>query len=127
LWQAMRLRSHRLHIELDGEVLDEEALFVEVSNTRFTGTSFLMAPAAQFDDGLLDVTLVRRLPRYRLLRLFPTIYRGRHVEYPEVLTRRARELRILAPAGLILAPDGEFRGQTPATVACLHRELEIFA
>lgn len=127
LWQAMRLRSHRLQIELDGEVLDEDALFVEVSNTRYTGTSFMMAPNARFDDGLLDLTLVRRLPRRRLLRLFPTIYRGHHVGYPEVVTRQARELRIRAPAGLPLAPDGEFRGRTPATVVCLQRELEIFA
>jgi len=127
LWQALRMRSHDLRIELDGDVLNEDALFIEVSNTRYTGTSFLMAPTAQFDDGLLDVTIVRRLPRHRLLRLFPTIYQGRHVAYPEVLTRQAREVRILAPSGLVLAPDGEFRGHTPATVACLHRELEIFA
>jgi diacylglycerol kinase (ATP) len=86
-----------------------------------------MAPAAEFDDGLLDVTLLRRLSRRRLLRLFPTIYRGRHVEYAEVLTRHARCVRLLAPAGLSLAPDGEFRGNTPATIECLPRDLSLFA
>jgi diacylglycerol kinase (ATP) len=126
LWHALRLRSHRFRLELDGEVVEEEALFVEVSNTRYTGTSFLMAPAAACDDGLLDVTLVRRLSRRRLLRLFPTIYSGRHVGHPEVLTRRARRIRIMAPAGLALAPDGEFRGHAPAVISCLHRELRMF-
>ena len=127
LWQALQLRTHALRIEADGEVLDEEALFVEVSNTRYTGTSFLMAPAARFDDGLLDLTVVRRLSRRRLLRLFPTIYRGRHVEYPEVLTRQARQVRITAPEGLELAPDGEFFGRTPAVIDCLERDLALFA
>jgi diacylglycerol kinase (ATP) len=126
-WRAMMLRSYPLAIELDGECIEQDALFVEISNTRYTGTSFLMAPTARFDDGLLDVTVVRRLPRWRLLRLFPTIYRGTHVDYPEVLTRRARSIRILAPAGLGLAPDGEFRGHTPARVTCLRGDLEIFA
>jgi diacylglycerol kinase (ATP) len=126
-WRAMLLRSYPLVIELDGERIEQDALFVEVSNTRYTGTSFLMAPTACFDDGLFDVTLVRRLPRWRLLRLFPTIYRGTHVQYPEVLTRRARSVRILGPAGLHLAPDGEFRGRTPATITCLRGDLEIFA
>jgi diacylglycerol kinase (ATP) len=127
LWQAMQLRTHPLRVEADGELLEEEALFVEVSNTRYTGTSFLMAPAARFDDGLLDLTLVRRLSRRRLLRLFPTIYHGRHVAHPEVLTRRARHLRITMPEGLELAPDGEFRGRTPATIDCLERDLALFA
>jgi diacylglycerol kinase (ATP) len=127
LWRAMRLQTYPFKLELDGEIIEQEALFVEISNSRFTGTSFLMAPAAEFDDGLLDVTVLRRLSRRRLLRLFPTIYRGRHVEYAEVLPRRARCVRLLAPPGLLLAPDGEFRGCTPATVECLHRDLTIFA
>ena len=127
LWRAMRLQTYPLRLELDGEVIEQEALFVEISNSRYTGTSFQMAPAAEFDDGLLDVTVLRRLSRRRLLRLFPTIYHGRHVEYAEVLPRRARCVRLLAPPGLPLAPDGEFRGCTPATVECLHRDLAIFA
>jgi len=127
LWRALVLRTYPLSIELDGELIEQDALFVEISNTRYTGTTFLMAPEARLDDGLLDVTLVRRLPRLRLLRLFPTIYRGRHVEHEEVLTRRARTIRMHGPGGLALAPDGELRGQLPATITCLHQDLEIFA
>lgn len=126
-WRAMILKTYPLSFEIDGKTLKQDALFIEISNTRYTGTSFLMAPAAQADDGYLDVTVVRRLPRWRLLRLFPTIYRGRHVEYEEVFTCRAKSLRIAAPENLLLAPDGELRGHTPATITCLHRDLEIFA
>jgi diacylglycerol kinase (ATP) len=126
-WRAMVLRTYPLRIELDGETIGEDALFVEISNTRYTGTSFLMAPAARLDDGLLDITVVRRLSRLRLLRLFSTIYSGRHIEHAEVLTRQARAVRIISPQSLPLAPDGEFRGQVPALVTCLPRDLEIFA
>lgn len=127
MWRAVLLKTYPLVVEIDGDRIEQEAVFVEVSNTRYTGTSFLMAPSARYDDGLLDVTLLRRLPRRRLLRLFPSIYSGRHVEYPEVLTRQARRVRLLAPAGLQLAPDGEFRGRLPATVECLPGDLAIFA
>jgi len=127
LWHALLLKTYGLCIEIDGERIEQEALFIEISNTRYTGTHFLMAPDARFDDGLLDVTIVRRLPRARLLRLFPTIYSGRHVEYDEVLTRRGRTIRISKPGGLELAPDGEFQGRTPVSISCLHRDLEIFA
>lgn len=127
LWRAMVLETYPLAIDIDGEIVEQEAVFVEISNSRYTGTSFLMAPSAALDDGLLDVTLLQRLSRRRLLRLFPTIYSGRHVEYREVLTRQARRVRLLAPSGLQLAPDGEFRGTLPATVECLPGDLAIFA
>lgn len=127
LWRAMQLRSYPLRVELDGEVIEQDALFVEVSNTRYTGTHFLIAPAARLDDGLLDVTLVRRLSRARLLRLFPTIYRGAHVEHGEVLTRQASSVVISGPSGLELAPDGEIAGRTPARISCLPGDLEIFS
>jgi diacylglycerol kinase (ATP) len=127
LWRAMMLRSYAFSIELDGDPMEQDALFVEVSNTRYTGTHFLIAPDARLDDGLLDVTLVRPMRRARLLRLFPTIYSGEHIRYEEVLTRQVRSIRIRSPAGMALAPDGEIYGQTPARISCLPRDLEIFA
>ncbi len=126
LWETIKLKSYPLHIEIDGKNIRQDNVFVEISNSRYTGTSFLIAPDAQIDDGLLDVTLLSGLPRRRLLRLFPTIYSGRHVRYPEVSTFQARQIRIHAPGGQLLAPDGEFHGHTPADISCLHHDLEIF-
>jgi YegS/Rv2252/BmrU family lipid kinase len=125
LWQILRLHSYPLEIELDGERIREQNVFVEVSNTRYTGTHFMIAPAARMDDGLLDVTLLRKLSRRRVLRLFPTIYSGRHVGFDEVCTRQVRHIRISAPAHMPLAVDGEFRGQTPVDIRCLERDLEL--
>ncbi|MDT8322345.1 MAG: diacylglycerol kinase family lipid kinase [Xanthomonadales bacterium] len=126
LWQVLKLKTHRFMLEIDGEDFSGEYVFAEISNTRYTGTSFLIAPQAVPVDGLLDVTLLRPLRRRRLLRLFPTIYRGGHTAYAEVLSLRGRKLSITAPQAMTLAPDGEFRGATPATIRCLHRDLRFF-
>lgn len=127
LWHAMKLKSYALHIEIDGEVVEQDSLFVEISNTRYTGTTFLIAPEAVLDDGLLDVILLRKLSRRRILRLFPTIYSGRHVLHEEIRTFKATSIRITEPTGLELAPDGERRGITPATITCLPSDLQIFS
>jgi len=126
LWQVLKLKSYPVQLEIDGRIIEQDNVFVEISNTKYTGTTFLIAPAASMDDGLLDVTLLRKLPRLRLLRLFPTIYSGRHVEFEEVSVFQARSIRILAPAGYPMAPDGEFRGETPAEITCLQRDLDLF-
>jgi diacylglycerol kinase (ATP) len=127
LFKAMQMNCRPLRIRLDGEVIERDCLFIEVSNTRYTGTSFLIAPGAEPDDGLLDVTVVRRLPRRRVLRLFPSVYKGEHVNFDEVETFQAREIGIESAEPLLLAPDGELEGRTPVTVRCLHRDLEIFS
>ena len=57
LWQVLRLKTYPLAIELDGKHLGMENVFVTISNSRFTGTSFLIAPAAKIDDGHHPVLL----------------------------------------------------------------------
>lgn len=126
LWQVLRLGSYPLELEIDGKIIRDDNVFVSISNTRYTGTHFMMAPGAVIDDGLLDLTILSRLSRRRILKLFPTIYKGGHVEYAEVTTHQAASIRINAPEAMLLAPDGEFLGHTPAEISCLHRDLEIF-
>lgn len=126
LWQVMKLNTYPVELEIDGKPLRDDYVFVAVSNTRYTGTHFKMAPAAETDDGLLDVTLLRRLSRRRVLQLFPTVYDGRHVGYEEVTTCKASSIRIHSPEAMLMAPDGEFRGRTPAEISCLRQDLPIF-
>jgi len=122
----VHLPERRLVLELDGERRDPvDCLFLEIANSRYTGTRFLMAPEARIDDGLLDVVLARRLPRRRALRLFPTIYDGLHLQAPEVSVHRAAQVRILAPEGENCLVDGEFRGTTPLTLTCRPGALRV--
>jgi diacylglycerol kinase (ATP) len=127
LWQTLRLKSHTLRMEIDGKELVQENLFAEVSNSRYTGTSFLIAPGAAIDDGLLDLTLLKKLSRSRLLRLFPSIYSGKHVEYPEISVIQGRHFRIIEPQAYPMMMDGEFIGSTPAEIRCLPAAIRIFA
>jgi len=127
LWQVLKLKAYPLEIELDGRKICQDNIFVTISNTQYTGTHFLIAPDAVIDDGLLDVTLLQKLPRHKLLKLFPTIYHGGHVEESEVTVHKTAHITIQSPAGMLLGPDGEFKGRTPARISCLHQDLAIFA
>jgi len=126
LWQVLKLRSYPLVAELDKRRISSNNVFITISNTRFTGTHFLIAPDACIDDGLLDVTILEKLPRLRLLKLFPTIYEGRHVAFKEVHSYQASRINIQSPVTMLLGPDGEFRGRSPAEITCLHKDLTIF-
>ncbi|MCF6264456.1 MAG: diacylglycerol kinase family lipid kinase [Xanthomonadales bacterium] len=119
LWQTLFLRSWPLRITLDGQRIEHSTILASVSNSRYTGTSFLIAPDAQLDDGLLDVLLLTDISRLKILRLFPSIYSGKHIHYQEVSLQRAKHILIETDEPKELTPDGEFSGSTPVEIQCL--------
>ena len=86
--------------------LDVEAAMVSVGNGTSYGGGMLIAPGASLTDGLLDVIVVSPRSRFRLVRLFPTVYRGTHVDLDEVQVFRTRSLRLIAP-DIVAYADGE--------------------
>jgi YegS/Rv2252/BmrU family lipid kinase len=125
LYRTAFLATSRLELEIDGDTIERDAIFLEISNSRYTA-DFLMAPEAEIDDGLLDITLLGKISRSRLLRLFPTVFRGEHTQYPEVETFQAKNISVVSDQPKILSPDGELVGTTPMEVTCLHRALDVF-
>ena len=124
-YQTLRLNSNRVQLEIDGKALELDATFIEISNTRYTA-NFLMAPAAKIDDGLLDVTIAKKLNRRKLLSSFPKIFTGEHVNLDEVDTYQAKNITIHTDVPKIMTPDGEILGETPTEVTCLANDVEVF-
>jgi diacylglycerol kinase (ATP) len=136
-WPRGRLRYHAaliaelaafrplpFSIEVDGHRLDGDAMLVAVANTGSYGGGMRICPDARVDDALLDVTVVTSISRVKLVRLFPSVYSGRHVRRPEVLTLRGRCVRLSAP-GVIAYADGERVGPLPATVTAVSGSLAV--
>ncbi|MCW9016526.1 MAG: diacylglycerol kinase family lipid kinase, partial [Kangiellaceae bacterium] len=95
LQKLIGLKSQQFEIEVDGNTLKRDGHFVEVANSRFTGTTFLMAPKAELDDGLLDLVFLNKISRLKLLKLFTTIYDGSHIKYPEIEYIQAKKIRVI--------------------------------
>ena len=124
LYQMLKLKSFKLKIELDGKLLERDNTFVEVSNTTYT-SNFYMAPKAKIDDGLLDITLLNKLSRIGLLKAFPKVFTGEHVNLPVVETFTAKHIKITTDPPKVLTPDGELIGITPVEIECLHHGIEV--
>jgi len=123
--EAISLRPASYVIKIDGAGIERRAIFVEVSNTRFT-SNFLMAPTARIDDGLLNITVLNKVSRRRLFRCFPKIFTGEHVQLDEVETFTAKHILIECEKHQRVSPDGEIRGVTPVEIECLPGAIEMF-
>jgi len=125
LLKLINLKSQPTKIEVDGKLLERDAVFVMVANSTFTGTSFFIAPKAKLDDGLLDIVLLNKISRLRLLKLFTSIYDGSHINYPEVEYIQAKKIKITEQRPSKLIPDGEILGQTPVELECLPAAIQF--
>ena len=124
-YQMVFLKAYRVKIEADGKTFERENIFVEISNTRYTA-NFLMAPNAEIDDGLLDVTLLGKATRRRLIQCFPKIFTGEHIHLDEVEQFKAKKISVETDIPKVLTPDGELVGITPVQVECLHQAVPVF-
>jgi diacylglycerol kinase (ATP) len=95
------------------------------ANTPLYGGGMKIAPRAQPDDGLLDVCLIRNLPKLRLLRLFPTVYSGNHLSLPEVEYFRTPRVRLHTNPPHDVFADGEFVCQTPVEISLASGALQV--
>lgn len=80
---------------------------------------------AELDDNELDVCFVRRVAKMRVLRLFHTVFSGKHLALPEVEYFRARELWLESETPLEIYADGEYICDTPAEIRVKPQALKV--
>jgi len=124
--ELIQLKTHALELTIDGQTMHRKNVFVEISNSTRTGGDMIMAPAAKIDDGYLDIILLNDLSRIKLLKAFPKIFKGTHIELPEVETFQGKHIKITTDLPKRLTPDGEILGTTPIEVEVMPHKVEMF-
>ena len=104
---------------------DGSAMVVAFANTPTYGGGIRIAPDAQLDDGKLDICVVGSMARARLLRLFPSVYSGRHLQIPEVKYFQTDRLRIETEKPSDVYADGEYVCSTPVEVTVERAALKV--
>lgn len=124
LWQY---RPRAVRVTWPTGVFEGEIMFVAVTNTRGYGGGFLVSPQASLTDGLLDLCIVRRTGRLRLLTQFPRILRGTIGVMPEVIQAQCPWVRIEAIGGdLPVTLDGGLpEATTPVELCCEPRSVNV--
>jgi diacylglycerol kinase (ATP) len=111
-----------LVIDVDGVRHHHRGMLVAIGNAGSYGGDMRICPDASLTDGLFHVTVVEEMSVPELLRLFPTVYRGTHVDHPKTsvyVGTRVHVVPAMRQAGDPVFADGErvTSGQVTASVA----------
>jgi diacylglycerol kinase (ATP) len=101
------------------------AFFVAVGNAHRYGGGMKVTPLALPDDGLLDICVVSKLNKLKLLCWVPTIFFGGHLRLKQVEYFQAELVRIETGRELELYADGDFACKTPVEIGVLRRALRV--
>jgi diacylglycerol kinase (ATP) len=126
---AMVAELSKLHLlpfrlTFDGRELETELTLAAFGNSKSYGGGMKICPNADPTDGLLDVTMAQSASRTKLIRLFPTVFKGTHVDLDDVRTDRARTITVDSP-GINAYADGDYVCPLPVEVSAVPAALKI--
>jgi diacylglycerol kinase (ATP) len=104
-------------------------LMVTVSNGRFLGGAFKIAPHASVLDGTLDACFISDGNVVERVKLFIGAMRGTHIAMPSVSAASIQQLALTFPSSPLMEMDGELRVARSRTVElqCVPRALPVVA
>jgi diacylglycerol kinase (ATP) len=105
--------------------IQRSAFFVAVGNAHRYGGGMKVTPRALPDDGLLDICMVSKLNKLKLLCWVPTIFFGGHLRLKQVEYFQAEQVRIETERELELYADGDFACKTPVEIGVVRRALRV--
>jgi len=119
----------RIKLEIDDqEVLEDEVLSVSIGNGRFNGGGMMMMPHAVPDDGLFDITVVKKVGMLKFAANIGNIYDGTFVDkLKEVSLYKGKKIRITSiPAHmLLLETEGETLTNSPFDFEMLPKAINM--
>jgi len=112
-----------------GSGTGEKVLMLTVSNGRFLGGAFRIAPHASVLDGKLDVGVFGNTGVIGRVRVFAGAFRGTHLRLASVKSERVSSIGLQFADPPLMEVDGELRHARSSTVTieCLPRALSVIA
>jgi YegS/Rv2252/BmrU family lipid kinase len=115
LLKAMfRYSALEANISIDGaSVFNGKLYSANIGVCRFSGGGMQQVPAAIPDDGLFDVTIIRKVGKGKVIMNVKGLYDGSFIKMKEVSCFRGAIVNIESNDPLLLEVDGESLGRPP--------------
>lgn len=113
----------------DEGTFEGRVMFAVANNLPSFGGGMKIAPQAEIDDGLIDLVIVREMPKLTLLRIFPKVYSGRHLGHAACLLVKTRKVQVTIDREMTLFGGGEpllpMTPGTPVEIEVVPRALAV--
>ncbi len=130
LWSTLkavlRYNSTGVKVYVDDELVVNELVYsATIGIGKYNGGGMLQTPEAIADDGLFDVTVIRRMTPLKVLLNFKVLFNGRIYRLPSTSLNRGRRIRIDSSPEIAVEVDGEALGYSPFEFEVIDRAIRV--
>lgn len=118
--------SGRFKIITDGKLFYEGLLFSSsVGIGKYNGGGMVQMPEAETDDGLMDITAIKNINKFLIIRDFGKLYSGRIFENRGVIHTKAKVIEIETSPNTRIEIDGEIMGYSPFRFELIPQSIRV--
>jgi len=119
-------RNKDFEITIDDDMVIKEKLnSVIIANGRYFGGGMHVAPEARLDDGTFDIVIFGDLSKPDLMKSFPLIYNGRHMQHPKLRFYKGSKVKVKSGGKGLIEVDGEIPGSDDAEFTILPKAIKL--
>lgn len=115
----------KVTILLDEGKIVSDIFSMSVGICQYNGGGMKQAPKALADDGLFDMTLIKPIGKFKIMRNIIKLFDGSFTRLPEVSTFISSKIIVHSEPPMYLEADGESLGHTPFVFNIIPRSLNV--
>ncbi len=112
-------------INVDGFNMENKIFSINVGICRYNGGGMIQAPLAIPDDGLFDLTVIRKLSKPNVILSLKRLYNGTIHKHPKVDIYTGKSIRVESRHTIRLETDGESLGHTPIEFRIIPKSVKV--
>lgn len=130
LWSTLkailRYNSTGVKVYVDDELVVNDLVYsATIGIGKYNGGGMLQTPEAIADDGLFDLTVIRRMNPLKVLYNFKVLFNGRIYRLHSTSLNRGRRIRIESSPEIAVEVDGEALGYSPFEFEVIDRAIRV--
>ncbi len=112
-------------LNIDGNTHEYDIFSMNVGICQYNGGGMMQLPDAIPDDGIFDLTIIKKIGALGILRSFPVLYNGKIKSHPRVISFNGKSIFVNSTKTIFLETDGESLGHTPFEFEIIPQSVKI--
>lgn len=125
--EILRIKPQHCKLEVDGIKYEYDGILTNFSNSIVLGGKMKLSPDSIINDGILECSILRDISKRKVLKVFPKVFDGTHLDLEEFSIYRGKHFKVWSDPVKVTNPDGDMYGVTPLEITVLPQEFEILS
>ena len=110
---------------IDGKPVENDTFSISLGIGRYSGGGMMQTPNALTDDGLFDITIIKKMRKGEIIRSLKKLYDGTILDHPKIEGYTGKNIKIDSDPLIHVEADGESLGHSPIEFQIIPKSVNV--